>query len=114
LGLGVGVVKYFPAEAAGGAEFIRSVAAPMPEARFIPTGGVTLENLETYLRIPQVVACGSSSVCARSLVDAGNFAEITSRARKARATISRVRPETAGSAQKAFPGVLDFERRQCD
>jgi 2-dehydro-3-deoxyphosphogluconate aldolase / (4S)-4-hydroxy-2-oxoglutarate aldolase len=93
MSLGVSVVKYFPAEAGGGPEFIRAVAAPMPEARLIPTGGVTLENLEDYLRLPQVVACGTSAISARGLVESGDFAEIALRARTARAAVGQARPE---------------------
>ena len=95
MNLGVSVVKYFPAEAGGGPGFIRAVAGPMPEARLIPTGGVTLENLEAYLRLPQVVACGTSAISARGLVESDDFAEIARRARTARAAVRRARPELA-------------------
>jgi 2-dehydro-3-deoxyphosphogluconate aldolase / (4S)-4-hydroxy-2-oxoglutarate aldolase len=95
MSLGVSVVKYFPADVGGGPEFIRAVAAPMPEARLIPTGGVTLENLEAYLRLPQVVACGTSAISARGLVESDDFAEIALRAQTARAAVCRARPELA-------------------
>lgn len=91
--LGVPVVKYFPAEAGGGPQFLHSVAAAMPDVRFLPTGGVTLEKIETYMGLPEVIACGSSAICARALVGSGEFTEVTRRAREARAAVRRARPE---------------------
>jgi 2-keto-3-deoxy-6-phosphogluconate aldolase len=61
----------------------------------LPIGGVTLENLEVYLCLPQVVACGTSAISARGLIESDDFAEIALRARTARAAVSRARPELA-------------------
>lgn len=56
--LGLRDLKFFPAEASGGARTLASLAGPFPEVRFIATGGVTPANLVTYLRLPNVAAVG--------------------------------------------------------
>lgn len=62
--LGCDVVKIFPAAIVGGVPFLRSVGAVFPDVRFIPTGGVTAENLADYLAVPSVLACGGTWICA--------------------------------------------------
>jgi 2-dehydro-3-deoxyphosphogluconate aldolase/(4S)-4-hydroxy-2-oxoglutarate aldolase len=76
LALGVSVVKLFPAEAIGGVALIRALAAPFPEARFVPTGGLSAENAGAYLALPQVVAVGGSWMVTPSLLAAGNWDEV--------------------------------------
>jgi 2-dehydro-3-deoxyphosphogluconate aldolase / (4S)-4-hydroxy-2-oxoglutarate aldolase len=76
LSLGVSVVKLFPAEAIGGVGLIRALAAPFPEARFVPTGGLSAENAGDYLALPQVVAVGGSWMVAPSLLAAGKWDEV--------------------------------------
>jgi 2-dehydro-3-deoxyphosphogluconate aldolase/(4S)-4-hydroxy-2-oxoglutarate aldolase len=76
LSLGVSVVKLFPAEAIGGVGLIRALAAPFPEARFVPTGGLSAENAGDYLALPQVVAVGGSWMVAPPLLAAGNWNEV--------------------------------------
>lgn len=88
---GARVLKYFPAETGGGVGFINAVAAPMPELRFIPTGGIGLHNLAAYLAVPQVLACGSSYIAARALVEASEFEEISGRAREAARLVKEIR-----------------------
>ncbi len=58
--LGFFALKFFPAEAAGGAPFLRSIAPVLPELRFCPTGGVTLDNAGNYLSLPNVPCVGGS------------------------------------------------------
>jgi 2-dehydro-3-deoxyphosphogluconate aldolase/(4S)-4-hydroxy-2-oxoglutarate aldolase len=82
--LGCRVLKVFPASALGGPDFVRSVSAPYPGLRFIPTGGVEASTIGSYLEIPSVLACGGSWLCARELIAAGRFDEITRRAQAAR------------------------------
>ncbi len=60
LAAGLSLVKFFPAEASGGVGYIRAIAAPYREVRFVPTGGVTAANLAAYLALPAVVACGGT------------------------------------------------------
>jgi 2-dehydro-3-deoxyphosphogluconate aldolase / (4S)-4-hydroxy-2-oxoglutarate aldolase len=76
LSFGVSVVKLFPAEAIGGVGLIRALAAPFPEARFVPTGGLSAENAGDYLALPEVVAVGGSWMVAPPLLAAGKWDEI--------------------------------------
>lgn len=73
---GLRVVKFFPAEAAGGLDYIKAVAAPYPMLRFIPTGGISLSNLAPYLAFSKVLACGGSWMVKPDLIDAGRYDEI--------------------------------------
>ena len=52
------VLKFFPAEAAGGVKTLKAISGPYGSIKFVPTGGITLGNLEDYLSLPNVVACG--------------------------------------------------------
>ena len=74
------MVKIFPASSLGGPAFVRSVSAPYPDMRFIPTGGIDEAVIGTYLELPSVVACGASWLCAQDLITARRFDEITRRA----------------------------------
>ena len=85
--LGCRVLKVFPAAALGGPDFLRSVAAPYPGLRFIPTGGIDASTIGSYLDVPSVLACGGSWLCAQDLITAGRFDEITRRARAALACV---------------------------
>jgi 2-dehydro-3-deoxyphosphogluconate aldolase/(4S)-4-hydroxy-2-oxoglutarate aldolase len=58
--LGCDLIKIFPAATLGGPAFIRAVSAVFPDVRFIPTGGVTSENLDDYLALPSVLACAGT------------------------------------------------------
>jgi 2-dehydro-3-deoxyphosphogluconate aldolase/(4S)-4-hydroxy-2-oxoglutarate aldolase len=82
------VVKFFPAEASGGLTFLKAVAAPYSDILFLPTGGINLQNLMTYLSFPRVIACGGSWMVEADLISAGNFPEIKRRSREAVATIN--------------------------
>jgi 2-dehydro-3-deoxyphosphogluconate aldolase/(4S)-4-hydroxy-2-oxoglutarate aldolase len=77
LALGVDAVKLFPAEPLGGAALITALAAPFPEARFVPTGGLGTHNAADYLRLPPVLAIGGSWMVASKLLDAGDWDEVT-------------------------------------
>jgi 2-dehydro-3-deoxyphosphogluconate aldolase/(4S)-4-hydroxy-2-oxoglutarate aldolase len=67
---GITLVKFFPAEAIGGTRALSAMAAPFPMLRFIPTGGISPENLQDYLALPSVVAVGGSWMVSASLVSA--------------------------------------------
>ena len=81
------VVKFFPAEASGGLPFLKAVAAPYSDVKFMPTGGISLQNLLSYLSFPRVIACGGSWMVESGLTSAGDFAEIEKRTREAVAKI---------------------------
>jgi 2-dehydro-3-deoxyphosphogluconate aldolase/(4S)-4-hydroxy-2-oxoglutarate aldolase len=74
---GLDTVKYFPAEALGGARALAAIAAPYAQMRFVPTGGITAANVGDYLALPSVVAVGGSWMAAKDLVRDGRFDEIT-------------------------------------
>jgi 2-dehydro-3-deoxyphosphogluconate aldolase / (4S)-4-hydroxy-2-oxoglutarate aldolase len=57
---GLELVKFFPAEAAGGVPFLKAVLPVYPDLSFMPTGGITPDNVRDYLSLPSVVACGGS------------------------------------------------------
>ena len=80
---GFRVLKFFPAEPSGGIAWLKSVAAPCPELKFCPTGGIDLGNAAAYLALPNVVAVGGSWPAPQDAVAAGNFARITELAREA-------------------------------
>lgn len=88
---GARAVKFFPAEPMGGIRFLKALAGPYPEARFIPTGGVTADNLASYLELPGVLACGGSWLVAPRLVRHGAFDEVQARTRDAVKIIEAVR-----------------------
>lgn len=76
LELGLEVVKFFPAEAAGGIKMIKAMAAPYTKVKFMPTGGIHAGNLNEYLGFDKVIACGGSWMVDPKLVAMGEFEEI--------------------------------------
>ena len=97
--LGCPLVKLFPAGAAGGPAFIKSIAAPYAHTplRLIPFGGVNAENMSSYLALPLVAAVGGSWLTERELAAAGNWAEITTRTRRAMQFAVRVSTDSFGA-----------------
>ena len=82
---GFKALKFFPAEASGGIAWLKSVAAPLPEAKFCPTGGIDSRNAASYLACPNVIAVGGSWVAPKDAMASGDFARITRLAREAAA-----------------------------
>lgn len=76
---GFSLLKFFPAEQAGGIPMLRALAGPFPAARFCPTGGVNADNVATWLAEPNVVAAGGSWLCPASDIKSGNWEIITGR-----------------------------------
>lgn len=89
---GLNVVKFFPAEALGGLKMLQAVAAPYGMMRFVPTGGISAENLGKYLAFPKVLACGGSWMVSRELLAARRFDQITEITRDAVHRAARARP----------------------
>ena len=81
--LGLKAVKFFPAEAAGGLNMIKSMSAPYGNIKFMPTGGINEENMLAYLSFDKIIACGGSFMVKDSLIEAGKFDEITALTRSA-------------------------------
>jgi 2-dehydro-3-deoxyphosphogluconate aldolase / (4S)-4-hydroxy-2-oxoglutarate aldolase len=82
-GRGFRVLKFFPAEASGGIAWLKSTAAPFPELKFCPTGGIDARNVAAYLACPNVLAVGGSWVAPKDAIGSGDFARITQLAREA-------------------------------
>jgi 2-dehydro-3-deoxyphosphogluconate aldolase/(4S)-4-hydroxy-2-oxoglutarate aldolase len=74
---GFGLVKFFPAEQAGGIKALRALAGPFPDARFCPTGGIGEANAASWLAEPNVVAVGGSWLCPATDIRSANWAGIT-------------------------------------
>ncbi|MCD5203213.1 bifunctional 4-hydroxy-2-oxoglutarate aldolase/2-dehydro-3-deoxy-phosphogluconate aldolase [Enterococcus casseliflavus] len=68
---GLSVVKFFPADIYGGLPAIKALSGPFYDIRFVPTGGINLENMQDYLSDPQVLAVGGSFILSESLVKEG-------------------------------------------
>lgn len=73
---GCRILKFFPADAAGGLTWLKDVAAPLAEVRFCPTGGIDQDSAPAYLALPNVVCVGGSWVAPHALVAAGQWGEI--------------------------------------
>ena len=77
-------MKFFPAEAAGGAAYLRAIHSPVPAARFCPTGGVSPTNLTDYLTLPNVGCVGGSWLTPADAVERQDWTTISDLARSAR------------------------------
>ena len=88
---GLDVVKFFPAEQAGGLAYIKAVAAPYAKLRFLPTGGININNLGEYIAFSKVLACGGSWMVEKDLVYAGRFEEVECLCREAVQAVREVR-----------------------
>ena len=76
---GINHVKFFPAEPYNAYNVIKALASPLPQLKFCPTGGVTVENMQKYLELPNIFAVGLSSIVEAKLTAAHDFAEIKRR-----------------------------------
>lgn len=82
---GYTMLKFFPAEASGGAPALKAIGAPIPQVSFCPTGGVSPSNAVDYLSLPNVVCAGGSWVAPKDMVQSGDWAGITALAKDAAA-----------------------------
>lgn len=78
-------LKFFPAEQAGGAAYLRSLAGPLPQLRFCPTGGISEALAPAYLALPNVGCVGGSWIAPHDLIAAGAWGEVRARAAAAAA-----------------------------
>lgn len=121
LELGLDVVKFFPAEASGGLNMIKSMAAPYTNVKFMPTGGISAKNLNEYLAFPKILACGGSWMVKGDLIRAGAFDKITEMTRDAVMTmlgfelrhvgINCENEDEADRTAQAFASVFGFEKK---
>jgi 2-dehydro-3-deoxyphosphogluconate aldolase/(4S)-4-hydroxy-2-oxoglutarate aldolase len=82
---GVTDMKFFPAEAAGGAAYVRALASPLPRARFCPTGGIDATRAPTYLALPNVACVGGTWMLPPAAIRAREWDTVTTLAREAAA-----------------------------
>jgi len=83
MSFGLDVVKFFPAEAYGGINTLKAIAAPYGKIRFMPTGGIGPDNLRNYLQFEKVLACGGSWMVKPSLYEYGDFERVAQLTREA-------------------------------
>ena len=91
LELGLKVVKFFPAEPAGGLAMIKAVAAPYTELKFMPTGGINAKNVRDYLAYNKIIACGGSWMVKKDLIAAGEWDKIAAMVKEAAEIVKEVR-----------------------
>jgi 2-dehydro-3-deoxyphosphogluconate aldolase/(4S)-4-hydroxy-2-oxoglutarate aldolase len=82
-GMGLRAVKFFPASLAGGVPMLKAMGSVFGGMRFVPTGGVSANNLFDFLSVPAVIACGGSWLTPKAEIAAGNYAAITNLAKEA-------------------------------
>ena len=121
LEMGIDVVKFFPAEQAGGLEFIKAIAAPYTTVSFVPTGGINAGNIAKYLAFEKVVACGGSWMVNADFINAGEFDKITSLCKEAMLNLLGfslhhigINAENEAAALKAadtFSALFGFQNR---
>ncbi len=76
MSFGLEIVKFFPAEAAGGLKFIKAISAPYPNIKFMPTGGINAQNIAEYAAFSKVIACGGSWMVSKELISSKDFKKI--------------------------------------
>lgn len=121
LELGLDFAKFFPAEQAGGLPYIKAVCGPYTMMRFMPTGGVTADNLNSYLSYNKVVCCGGSWIVPSKLLEAEDWAGITALCREAvdkmlgfemvHVGINCANPEEAEAVADQFGKAFGFEKK---
>lgn len=88
---GLDIVKFFPAEPAGGLSMIKAVAAPYTQLYFMPTGGIHAKNVRDYLAYERIIACGGSWMVKQSMIEAGDWNSIAKLVREAADIVLEVR-----------------------
>jgi len=91
INLGLEVLKFFPSETLGGLKAIKTMSDPFPGLRFIPTGGIRLENVAEYLRMEKIHAVGGSWMVKRQAIAEGRFDDITHMAQAASEVVKQIR-----------------------
>jgi 2-dehydro-3-deoxyphosphogluconate aldolase/(4S)-4-hydroxy-2-oxoglutarate aldolase len=91
LELGLKVVKFFPAEPAGGLNMIKAVAAPYVDLKFMPTGGINAKNVRDYLAYNKIIACGGSWMVKKDLITGGKWDELGKLVKEAADIVKEIR-----------------------
>jgi 2-dehydro-3-deoxyphosphogluconate aldolase/(4S)-4-hydroxy-2-oxoglutarate aldolase len=119
--MGLKVVKFFPAEQSGGASYLKAVGGPYTNLKFVPTGGVNAKNLNEYLSMKNVAACGGTWMVKEDLIEKGDFDQITSLTKEAvknmlgfeigHVGINSENEEEAEKTAKMFSALFGFAYR---
>ena len=119
LEMGLDTVKFFPAEQAGGLEYIKAIAAPYPSVSFVPTGGINAQNIGKYIAYEKILACGGSWMVNADLINSGSFEKISSLCREAimgllsfqmvHIGINTENEEAAVKAANSFSAMFGFQ-----
>ncbi|WP_447471911.1 bifunctional 4-hydroxy-2-oxoglutarate aldolase/2-dehydro-3-deoxy-phosphogluconate aldolase [Vibrio harveyi] len=88
LEMGLTTLKFFPAEASGGINMVKSLLAPYTDIELMPTGGINSTNIKDYLAIPRVLACGGTWMVDKKLIEADNWEELARLTREAVALVN--------------------------
>lgn len=91
LELGLNTVKFFPAEPSGGIKMIKALCAPYKGLKFMPTGGINLNNLVDYLKNENIIACGGSWMVSEDLINNDDFETIKNKAIEAKNIVNSIR-----------------------
>lgn len=91
MALGLRYLKFFPAEAAGGAKMVKAMSAPYTMVKFLPTGGINISNLADYMNLSCVFACGGSWMVPADKISNGQFDEIEQLTREAVELLKEIR-----------------------
>lgn len=93
MSLGLTTVKLFPAEVVGGVKMLKALYGPYRGVKFMPTGGISPQNVQDYLSQPNVIACGGSWLCPADDISSGNWKAITQRAKECRQLVLEARAQ---------------------
>ncbi|EHE7895829.1 bifunctional 4-hydroxy-2-oxoglutarate aldolase/2-dehydro-3-deoxy-phosphogluconate aldolase [Vibrio parahaemolyticus] len=88
LEMGLTTLKFFPAEASGGINMVKSLLAPYTDIELMPTGGINPANIKDYLAVPRVLACGGTWMVDKKLIEAGNWEKLARLTREAVALVN--------------------------
>ncbi|MDD3164413.1 MAG: bifunctional 4-hydroxy-2-oxoglutarate aldolase/2-dehydro-3-deoxy-phosphogluconate aldolase [Oscillospiraceae bacterium] len=91
LEFGIKVIKFFPSNVYGGLKAMKALSGPFGDVKFLPTGGVSGENMAEYLKEPYIFAVGGSWICTKDDISAGNLDKITALCRAASDIVKAVR-----------------------
>ena len=121
ISLGLDIVKFFPAEAAGGLAMIKAMAAPYTNMKFMPTGGINAGNLNDYLAFDKIIACGGSWMVKSDMIKAGDFDRIRKLTKEAvtamldfkikHVGINQDNAEEAMATSRAICALFGFEEK---
>lgn len=110
IGLGLSVLKFFPAEQSGGLGALKALSAPFTQIRWMPTGGINLNNIRSYLGFSKIMACGGSYMVGKADIETKNWDKITELSRQ---TIRLIQdqPESGESVSPAaaLPGKKTYD-----